>query len=296
VKRLWLLLLVGACAGRAADHERLGDAAYGRAEYQPALQEYRAAARISQNARLAAKLGAAALKAGEIREAADAYRQLASLDNSRADEAATGLELVAKAAERAGDGSALQLAVVTLRGVAPQRLVSRYTLGIARSGKLTPEETIAIGPAALAAAPDGATGDSLLVLYASAARETTACEVAAAAYETVLRRTHDAPLKTRAANGYGLCAVQLGQEALTVDHAEIAARWFGKAASFSEGSPTGRRALVGLGDARIKLGDILGAAIAYQDAMQAEPDDSIGTLARQRLAALGSSADANQPN
>jgi len=293
VKRLWLGLLLTACGGRAADHERLGDAAYGRAEYPAALQEYRAAAKLSQNARVSAKLGAAALKAGEIREAAEAYRQLASQDRTRADEAATGLELVAKAAERAGDGSGLQLAVVTLRGVAPNRVMARYTLGLTRSGKLSPEETVAMAPAALASAPDAATADSILLLYAGAARETTACEAAAGAYETVLRRTRDPATRTRASNGYGLCAVQLGQEALTVDQAEVAARWFGKAAGFSSGSITGRRALVGLGDARIKLGDILGAAIAYQDAIDSEATDSISIMARQRLTALGNAANAN---
>ena len=56
---------------------------------------------------------------------------------------------------------------------------------------------------------------------------------------------------------------------------------------------TGRRALVGLGDARIKLGDILGAAIAYQDAIDSESTDSISIMARQRLTALGNAANAN---
>jgi hypothetical protein len=79
---------------------------------------------------------------------------------------------------------------------------------------------------------------------------------------------------------------------LTVDQAEVAARWFSKAAGFSSGSMTGRRALVGLGDARIKLGDILGAAIAYQDAIDSE-SDSISIMARQRLTALGNAANAN---
>ena len=159
---------------------------------RPLSRSIAAAAKLSQNARVSAKLGAAALKAGEIREAAEAYRQLASQDRSRADEAATGLELVAKAAERAGDGSGLQLAVVTLRGVAPNRVMARYTLGLTRSGKLSPEETVAMAPAALASAPDAATADSILLLYAGASRETTDCEAAAGAYETVLRRTRDA--------------------------------------------------------------------------------------------------------
>src|SRR4029078_10294394 len=115
----------------------------------------------------------------------------------------------------------------------------------------------------------------------------------AGAYETVLRRTRDPATRSRASSGYGLCAIQLGQEALTVDQAEVAARWFSKAAGFSSGSMTGRRALVGLGDARIKLGDILGAAIAYQDAIDSEATDSISIMARQRLTALGNAANGN---
>jgi tetratricopeptide (TPR) repeat protein len=290
------VILVAACAGPAADHERLADASYVRGEYPAALAEYRAAAKISPSARVSAKQGAAALHAGEIREAAEAYRQLAAQDGSRADEAATGLELVAKEAERTGDGTALQTAVVALRTVAPNRLVARYTLGLARSGKLGAEETTAILPAALAAASDAATADSLLVLYATASRETTACEDAAGAYEAVLRRSHDAALRPRAADGYAMCANQLGEEALSVERPEVAAHWFGKAATLDSGSTAGRRALVGLGDARIKLGDILGAAIAYQDAVQGESADSISTLARQRLAGLAGSANAGDSN
>lgn len=293
--RFTILMVLTACSSPAADHERLGDAAYARSEYAAALAEYQAGSKLKASARLSSKRGASALHTGKLLDAAEAYRDLASQDDTRTDEAATGLELVAREAERTGDASALQLAVVTLRTVAPQRLLPRYTLGLARSGKLGADEAIALGPAVLAAAPDAATADSLLVLFAAASRETTACEEAAGAYETVLRRTRDQSLRRKAADGYALCGIQLGQEALTVEEPELAARWFGKAAGYNSGTPAGRRALVGLGDARIKLEDILGAAIAYQDAVADPETDSISVLAKQRLAALGNAANAEAP-
>jgi tetratricopeptide (TPR) repeat protein len=284
------LSLLG-CSAPAADHERLGDAAYSRADILTALEEYRAAVRASATARLYAKLGAAALRAGEPREAADAYRKLALDDPSRADEAATGLELIARAAERAGDAAALQSAVVGLREVAPGRLSGRYAIGLVQSGNLGAQEMIAMGPAALAAAGDASTMDSILVLYGEAFRQTTACEDAARAYQSALRRGGGGALHTRAAQGFAGCASQLGQEALTVEHPDVAARWFGRAVSYDSTSDAGRRALVGLGDARVAQGDILGAAIAYQDAIVQNGRDSVTVLAEQRLSALSGAAN-----
>ena len=48
-----------------------------------------------------------------------------------------------------------------------------------------------------------------------------------------------------------------------------------------------RVALLGIGDARVAQGDILGGAIAYQDAMRAGASDSIIAMAEARLARLG---------
>jgi len=289
----WVMLGLSllACTGPAADHERLGDAAYGRTDVLTALEEYRAAVSAAPTARLYAKLGAAALRAGEPRDAADAFRRLALDDPSRSDEAATGLELVARAAEKAGDTTALQAAVIGLREVAPTRLAGRYTIGLIQSGKLGTQEAVAIGPAALAAAGDASTVDSILVLYGEAVRATTACDDAARAFQTALRRGGGGGLRIRAAQGFAACANQLGQEALTVEHPDVAARWFGRAVSYDSTSEAGRRALVGLGDARVAQGDILGAAIAYQDAVTPDGKDSVTVLAEQRLGALSGAAN-----
>jgi len=75
-----LLVLCLGCVGSAADHERLGDAAYGQGEYGTALEEYRAAARDDDHARVWAKLAASALKSADLREASEAYSRMASAD------------------------------------------------------------------------------------------------------------------------------------------------------------------------------------------------------------------------
>lgn len=288
----WALPLVFlvACIGSAADHERLGDTAYGQGEYSTALDEYRAASRNDADARLWAKLGAAALKAGEYREAAQAYERLASVDPSRVTEAARGLEQVARAADQAAVGLALEEAVEDLRRLAPERVSPRHTIALVKSGRLEPTQAVGIGPNALAAAGDAAAVDQMLIQFGSALQSTTACADAADVYQTVLRRSRDALLRQRAANGLGVCGVQLGLEALLMQKPEIALQWFGRVVATDSLSEPGRRALIGIGDARIAQGDLLGATIAFQDAMKPGASDSIATMASTRLAQLGAKA------
>ena len=59
------------CRG-AGDHERLGDQAYGQARYDEALTEYRAVLGSHPDARVWAKARAAALRAGDLRQASAA--------------------------------------------------------------------------------------------------------------------------------------------------------------------------------------------------------------------------------
>lgn len=285
-----LALLLAACGGSASDHERLGDAAYIDADYATALREYQAASRNRDDAKVWAKLGSAAVKSGNLREAADAYEKLAAADKTRVSEAARGLEVVARAA--AGDGSdvALRSAVEGLRRLAPERVSPRHTLALVRSERLEPAEAAAMGPLALAAASDAATTDQMLLQYGIALQATTACSEAAEIFQIALRRSHDAALRTRATRGLGECGLQLGQEALLVDRPEIATQWFNRVLSVDSTSDRGRRALVGLGDARMAQGDLLGATIVFQDAMKADPSDSVSALAAQRLEKLGATA------
>jgi tetratricopeptide (TPR) repeat protein len=291
VRTGWLLLaLVPACTGSAADHERLGDAAYAEGDFGTALGEYRSAARDASNARAWAKLGLAALKAGEYREAVEAYGKLATADDTRASEAARGLELVAREADRAGASVALQESVDGLRRLAPERVSPRYTLALVRSGRLEPAEAAGIGPLALAAAGDAAGVDQMLIQYGAALQSTTACAEAADAFLTALRRSRDGTVRSRAVEGLGTCGVQLGLEALTVERPDVAHAWFTRVVALDSTSERGRRALIGLGDARVALGDLLGATIAYQDAIRPGASDSIITVATERLGRLGATA------
>lgn len=284
------LVLLAGCGGSAANHEALGDLAYTQGEFSTALSEYRAATRTGNSARVWAKRGAAALKVGELRDAADAFSKLAAVDHSRSVEAARGLELVARAADRTSNAAALQESVEDLRRLAPERVNSRYTIALVKSGQLEPAEAVGIGPLALAAAGDAASVDLMLVQYGAALQRTTDCADAMDIFQTALRRSRDAAVRARAIEGLGSCGVQLGLEALLVEHPDVAARWFQQVLAVDSTSERGRRALVGLGDARVGQGDLLGATMSYQDAMRPGASDTITALASGRLQRLGASA------
>lgn len=280
------LALVAACGG-AGGPELAGDRAYGAARYEEALVAYRKAADDNAPGRVWAKVGAAALHAGELRVSADAWRRLAADDPTRVDEAADGLEAVAREADRRGDAAALQDAVLGLRAAAPERPLGRHALALARRVSLTDGPALALLPAAMAAAPDAATVDSLLATYAAALQASAGCEQAAPAYRAALRRTRSSVVRTRASGGLATCALNLGLVALDDGRAADAERWLVQAVRVDSVSWVGRRALIALGDARVGQGDILAAAIAYQSAADAGATDSLGRLAQKRLNALG---------
>lgn len=291
--RRWTLLLVlaaAACGGSASDHERLGDQGYVEGDYSVAFREYQAASRNKDDAQLWAKLGAAAIKAGELREAVAAYLKLAAADKTRASEAARGLEQVAALAARDNAEVPLREAVEGLRRLAPERVSPRHTLALVRSARLEPAELAALGPLTLAAAGDAAATDQMLIQYAAALQATTACSDAIDIFQVAYRRSRDAAVRTRAARGLSECGLQLGREALLVDRPEIAIQWFSRVLAVDSTSDRGRLALVGLGDARMAQGDLLGATIVFQDAMKGDPRDSVSAQAQQRLAKLGATA------
>jgi tetratricopeptide (TPR) repeat protein len=288
---LFLVLLVAGCSAAAADHERLGDRAYREGRFSTAMAEYQAALKSGGKGRLWAKLGSAALAERDLAVAIEAYSQLGASDRSRGAEAAAGLERVARLAERAGEGEVVHLAaaVRALRSVAPGRPLGRFAL---RTGSgLPPNEALGVLPAALATAVDGRLVDSLLVAVGAAQRLTTDCEGALRTLKTVLRRTRDAGLRRGASQGLGACAVRLGLDALATDQAENAERWFDQGARAAGASPWGWRASIGVGDARIGQGDLLGAAIAFQSVISAPgAPDSLVKMATEKLNALGSAA------
>ncbi len=280
--------LVSAACGGADDRERRGDEAYGRGQYAQALEEYRSLAGEKAPARIWATAGAAALRTGDLREAADAYLHLAGEDPTRTQEAAEGLEAVARAAERADQPDALQQAVIGLQTVAPDRVPGPYALILAQKEGAEPGELVALLPRAIAAAPDQATVDSLLALHARLLQQTSGCGQAMFQYRAVLRRTQDPSLLARARKGAADCALSLGQRSVTSGRDDDAALWFAEAARMDSSSATGRRALFAYGETRLAQGDTLAAALAFQAIVSdATVPDSFSEKARARLAALG---------
>jgi hypothetical protein len=286
----WALAAALACAacGRAADAERRGDEAYGLGQYAEALQQYRTLTESDASARVWAKVGAAALRSGDLGEAADAYLHLAGEDPGRAQEAAEGLEEVARAAERADRADALQRAVIGLQTVAPDRVPGRYALRLAQEEGAEPSELVTLLPRAVAAAPDQATADSLLALHARLLQQTSGCGQAMFQYRAVLRRSQDSSVRAGARKGAAECALSLGRRALTSGRDEDAVLWFAEAGRMDSTSAAGRQALFAYGEARLAQGDTLAAALAFQ-AIAAEPAvvDSFTGKARARLDAIG---------
>jgi tetratricopeptide (TPR) repeat protein len=284
----WLTLLISvAGCGQAGDHERLGDQAYGQSRYAQALAEYRQALAQDPDPRVWAKAGAAALHTGNLEVASDVYLRLAAEDPSRVEEAAEGLESVARAAERAGDSRRLQTAVVGMGAIAPDRSIGRYALELIRRPGAEATDLVAVLPGAIAAAPDPETVDSLLVVYGAALRETTGCGEALPAFQAGLRRTKIPALRSRAEEGVAGCSLWLGLRSEAGGQSEDAALWFAAAIRIDSNTTVGRRALVGYGDARLRLGDTLAGALAYQTVVSdAVQTDSIHQMALDRLEEL----------
>jgi tetratricopeptide (TPR) repeat protein len=278
-------LLLG--CGAEGNQESQGDQAYGAGQYGRALEEYRAALTKSPDARIWAKAGAAALHTGALDVASDAYLRLAAEDPTRAEEAAEGLEAVARAAERSGDAKRLEAAVVGLGAIAPDRSVGRYALTLIRRPGAQAADLVTVLPGAMAVAPDAETLDSLAIVYATALRETTGCDQALPVFRAARRRTRSTEVQSRADEGIAACSLALGIRAEAGEKLEDAALWYAAAIRIDSGTTVGRRALVGYGDARMKLGDTIAAALAYQaivsDSVQS---DSISQMAEDRLGEL----------
>ena len=281
-----------ACGRAAGDPELAGDRAYGAGRFAAASAQYATALERDASGRLWAKAAAAALRAGELRRAATGYGRLAADDPTRIEEAADGLARVAHAAELAGDTAALRASVLTLSEVAPARATLRQSLLAALGGELPPAQAIVILPRALAAADAPGTVDSLLLRYGAALDRAAACDDAVLAYRAVERRSADSGLRRAALLGRDGCALRLGLTALSGGRPADAARWFGGVAQHDSASWTGRRAWIGLGDARRAEGDTAGAAAAFRAVAGPAGGDSLSQLAAGRLDALAQSQSA----
>jgi tetratricopeptide (TPR) repeat protein len=290
-------VLLAACAGRAADHETLGDRAYVAGAWGDALTEYRLAVLQAQapNASLRAKAGAAAMHVGDLRAAAEQYLALARADGARVGEAADGLERVAVAASQAGDRPALRVALAGVRELASNRIAGALGPQLAAmAGDLgRPVDAIPLLPYAAAGAPDARQQDSLMFAYGDALTRVGRCQQAVAVFEAVARRQRAAGLVAAAAGNAASCALRLGRGALDGDRADEAEQWFRRAVAQAGDAPAGRAAYVGLGDVMVARGDLVAAAEAYQRALTgAAAGDSIAALARERLNRIGSAGTA----
>ena len=286
-----LVLVLLSCTRSAANHEELGDRAYSAGQYADALAEYQLGRRASPgNATLLAKVGAAALHAEDFGLAAEAYRTLARRDRSRADEAADGLDRVARAALAANDRSALASALTGLREAAPRRPLGRYVV-LAALDAVDRGDTaaaVALLPVAAASAPDAARADSLLFVYGRALVRVRDCSTAVRVFEGVIRRQRAAVVVEEAREGLGLCALVEGQRALEQGHPDDAEAWFRRATAPGASTDVARAAFLGLGDVRMSQGDVPGAMESYQQALLGgTPGDTISQRAQEKLNALG---------
>jgi tetratricopeptide (TPR) repeat protein len=280
-----LILAVG-CGG-AGDHERLGDEAYGETRYAEALAQYTSVLGSDPDVGVWTKVGAAALHAGEFQQASDAYLRLAAEDPARAQEAAEGLETVARAADRRADAGSLQRALGGLQAIAPERLTGRYAVLRATRPGAESAELVALLPGAIAAATESSTVDSLLTLYGFALEATAGCGQALLQFRAVLRRSTDSTVRARARSGVAECAFALGERAVSQGNSLEAALWFAEAARADSLSPVGRRASLGAAEARLAQGDTIGAAIALQSVIVSGANDSAGQVAAGHLRTLG---------
>jgi tetratricopeptide (TPR) repeat protein len=286
-----LLLLLVSCTRSAANHEELGDRSYAAGQYVDALAEYQLARKSNAgSATLLAKLGASAIHAEDYELAADAYRTLAKRDRSRVDEAADGLDRVARAALTANDRTALASALTGLREVSPRRPLGRYVVLAALDAvdRGDTAEAAALLPVAAAAAVDAARSDSLLFVYGMTLVRVKDCSTAVRVFEGVIRRNRAPAVVEPAREGLGLCALVEGQVALEKGRPGEAEDWFRRATAPGASPDVVRAAFLGLGDVRLAQGDIAGAMESYQQALAGGTrGDTISQRAQEKLNALG---------
>lgn len=277
--------LAAACRART-EHERLGDRKYAERAFLDALAEYRLAGRQrAPSLELRAKLALAALHAGALGEAVQAYRGMAAADPSAAGEAAEGLARAARLAVDARDVEALRGAVAGLRELAPGRLA---LLGTSLGEGLGTERRGADADLVLAAAAAGARGaDSLLAAWADLVARAGHCEAASRGYEGVLRREPPPALARAARGGLAGCAVEGGRAALAEGRLAEAESSFRAAVGIGMPDSIVRVAWLLIGDARWASGDTATAAEAYRKALAGgDEDNAVVKRAEEQLRKL----------
>jgi hypothetical protein len=284
-----------ACTRSAADHERLGDRAYVTERHAAALTEYRLAILQGQGqpGGLRAKAAAAAFRSGDLSGAAQEYGLLARADGQRLDEAADGLERVARAAADLGDRAALRTAVGLLRDLKSGRSLGPYASRLAEEADDGAVD-MALLPVAAAHAPDARRQDSLMFAYAQSMARAGRCEQAVGVFEAVARRGRVA-VQERAAASAALCALRVARGHLDAARHDRAEQWYRRAVTLGEGTPAGRAAYLGLGDVLRARGDLFGAVTAWERVLaRAALGDSLAESARARLNAIADAGTVQQ--
>ena len=290
---LGLVVLTASCGGAATEHETLGDRAYSALQFAEAHVEYRLAlVQDADNPALLAKAGAAALHAGNLADAAEAYLGLSETGNGeRLTEAADGLERVASLAVEVGDSAALMAALGGLRTAAPGRALGSFAQELARGVRdgAASEDALSVLISAAAAAPDARQLDSLMYTYAAVLRQLDRCEESVPVFESLLRRRREPAVIDAARRGLGYCALMIAREFHGDQQLPLSAEeWYRRAIRGAEGTVYARQAYLGLGDVLFARGDYPGAAEAYESVLfNAEPGDSLSAVANERLNMLG---------
>ena len=263
----------------------MADSAYASGRFDEAYAAYASLAQ-GGGGQLWLKAAAAANGAGRRDLAVAALESFASTSPARRAQAADGLEQVMASAEQARDASGVRAGLAAYRRLAPSRPVGRWVLAVIRLAPIASDEAVDWLPAALAAAGSRTEFDTLLLRYGAALEEAGNCGEALGAYESVIRRRADSARRSAATRGVARCGLALGATALRSNDAIAADRWFTRVAAVDPGSGAGRRALIGLGDARVAQGDTIAAVIAWQRAADAgRSGDSIGVMAARRIRA-----------
>jgi tetratricopeptide (TPR) repeat protein len=259
-----LLALALAACGRRTNVEREGDASYAAGRYAAAAAAYEQVAVPGAPGRVLAKLGQAALRAGEVELAVRAWRRLGEEDPSSRIEAADGLELAMRAAERSGREEAGRVAAQALRAIAPERPVGRVgeAEGWGRAGR---DELVL----QLAAATEPRVVDSLLLAYGERAETDGDWETALGAYRGVVRRGEPGMVQLGRI-GVAATATRLGARSLGEGQPAEAVQYFREALA-ADPTAAGDSAMAGLARALAGVSDTTTTA----------PRDSAGTGTRE---------------
>lgn len=275
-----LALLLSGCGGGTA--ERDGDTAWYQGRWAVAMTSYQAA---GKSPRVLAKYADAALRGGFLPEAVQGWQALATSERRRVGEASAGLARTALAAERSRNQVVLAQALAALRRMDPEWPGGRLVRHLAGDRGLNPDQAADVWLAILAAETDREAAGTALLGLARARTGQGDCARAVGVFSGAVQRL-TGPARDSSLAGLARCELSLGLAALAQARDDEAERWFDRTVAHDPVGSAGRRALVGLGDARQRRGDLAAALVAWRTVVTAAvPPDSIFVLAIERLQA-----------